>query len=181
MRRNVQLILLCEDRQQEAFARRFLKRAGWSKRQVRVDPLAQGRGAAEKRVREQFPAELSLYRSRCHHLQQALIVMLDGDNRGVKGRLAQLAEACESKGIAPRADDERVAIFVPTWNIEAWLAYLDGESVDENSDDYPRLDHQRDCQGHVNRLHQMCQQRVLRQPSPPSLDAACAEYRARLG
>jgi hypothetical protein len=29
-------------------------------------------------------------------------------------------------------------------------------------------------------LYAMCQQGTLRQPSPPSLEAACTEYRSRL-
>jgi len=80
MRRNVRLVLLCEDKQHDAFARRFLAKAGWSKRQIRALPLSQGRGAAEKRVRDQFPDELSEYRRRRDHIRQAVIVMLDGDN-----------------------------------------------------------------------------------------------------
>jgi len=180
MSRNVQLVLLCEDSRHETFARRFLKRAGWSTRRLRVEPLSQGRGSAEQRVRERFPIELSSYRSTRRYVDQALIVVVDGDNRGVSGRLRQLAEACQSKGVPPRKDAERVAVFVPTWNIETWLAYLDGESVDESRGDYPELARPRDCQRHVDRLHQMCEQGELRKPSPPSLEAACAEYRARL-
>jgi hypothetical protein len=175
------LVLVCEDRQHETFARRFLGTAGWSTRRLRVEIAPPGRGAAEHFVRERFPIELSSYRTKRHQTGQALIAMVDGDSRGVKGRLDQLSEACKAKGVPPRTDEERVAILVPTWNIETWLAYLDGGTIDENRDDYPRLDRPRDCQRHVDLLHQMCQQGSLRQPCPPSLDAACEEYRARLG
>jgi len=180
MSRNVLLVLLCEDRQHETFARRFLAAAGWPTRRLRVEVAPPGRGAADSFVRERFPIELSSYRARRHHLQQALIVMVDGDRKGVKGRLHQLSEVCKSKRIAPRADDERVAIFVPTWNIETWLAYLDGQSVDETRDDYPTLDRPRECQRHVNCLQEMCHRGTLRPPVPASLDAACEEYGAHL-
>ena len=180
MSRNVQLVMICEDRQHEVFARRFLDRAGWSTRRLRVEMAPPGRGSAEQFVRERFPVELLAYRSKHHQVGQAVIVLLDGDDQGVAARLRQLAGACESRGVQPRQGDERVGLFVPTWNIETWLAYLDGKTVDENRDDYPRLDRPRDCQRHVDCLHDMCKQGALRRPSPPSLDAACKEYRQRL-
>jgi len=178
MARNVQLVLLCEDTQQETFARRFLNKAGWSTRRMRVQRGQSG--SAEQFVRERYPMELSAYRSKAHQVDQALIVLIDGDNRGMAGRLDQLAAACEGENIELRKDGERVAIFVPTWRIETWFAYLDGTDIDETKSNYPRLDRPRDCQRHVNALYEMCHQGNLRQPAPQSLDAACEEYRERL-
>ena len=180
MSRRVQLVLLCEDRQHETFARRFLEKAGWPTRRLRVEIAPPGRGSAERFVRRRFPTELKAYRSNRHRVAEGLIVMLDGDNKGVKGRLDELIEACQSGGITPRQQDERVAVFIPTWRIETWLAYLSGSDVYESKSDYPRLDRPRDCQAHVNELYQMCQHGALRQPSPPSLNAACEEYQTRL-
>jgi hypothetical protein len=105
---------------------------------------------------------------------------MDGDDKGVDKRLKELVGACHAQNVVPRKDDDRVAIVVPTWNIEAWLAYLSGLDVDESKRDYPRLSRPRDCQPHVNRLYEMCQKGTLRHPAPPSLDAACTEYRTRL-
>ncbi len=180
MSRNVHFVLLCEDTQHDTFVRRFLDKLGWSTRRLRVVKAPPGRGAAEQFVREHFPVELSSYRSRRGQVGQALLVMLDGDDRGVKTRLDTLVEACRSKQIQPREDGDRVAIFVPTWRIETWFAYLDGESIDEGRDDYPRLRRPRDCQKYVDVLVHMCRERKLREPAPPSLVAACDEYRARL-
>ena len=180
MGRNVQLVLLCEDRQHETFVRRFLRRSGWSTRRLRVEMAPPGQGAAEQFVRNRFPVELSSYRSKRHQVDQALIVVLDGDNQGVEARVDGLAQACQSKGISPRGQDERVAILVPTWRIETWLAYLDGKAVEEGRKDYPRLARPSDCQRHVDCLHDMCRRGALRHPSPASLDAACQEYRQRL-
>jgi hypothetical protein len=107
---------------------------------------------------------------------QGLIVMRDGDAQGVDARIKELMAACQAQGVEPRKDDDTVAIFIPTWNIETWLAYLGGTDVDEGERNYPRLARPRDCQPLVNELHEMCQQGVLRQPAPPSLEAACIEY-----
>ncbi|MHC5057499.1 MAG: hypothetical protein ACYTKD_22725 [Planctomycetota bacterium] len=180
MSRNVQLVLVCEDQQHEVFVRRFLRRAGWDNRRLRVERVPPPRGSAESFVRERFPVELSAYRSRRNQVGQALIVMVDGDRQGVKARLGQFADACRSKGMQPRQGDERVAAFVPTWNIETWLAYLDGETVDEHRKDYPHLARRRDCQRHVDRLHEMCNRDALAPSPPASLEAACEEYRQRL-
>ena len=179
MRRQVQWILLCEDSQHETFARRFLEKAGWSTRRLRVEKAPKGRGSAVQFVRDRFPKELSAYRSNRNRVAQGLVVILDGDDRGVDGRCAELTAACESQGMSPRQVDEHIAIIVPTWNIETWLAYLSGANVDERKSDYSRLERPRDCQQHVDRLLEMCQKKALRQPAPISLDAACEEYQVR--
>jgi len=179
MSRNVQVVILCEDRQHEAFARRFLERTGKDIRVQRVEVSPKGRGAGEQFVRERFRKELAYYRARKHRVEQALIVLIDADGRDVAARMEQVESSCSSEGEGRRQADERVAIFVPARNIETWLAYLDGQTVNEG-DSYPRLKRERECQRHVDCLYDMCQRGALRQPSPPSLEAACAEYRLRL-
>jgi len=180
MSRTAQVVLLCEDRQHEVFARRFLKKIGWETRRLRVQLSPPGQGSAEQFVRKRFPHELGAYRSNRHRVAKALIVMIDGDAKGVSGRLRDLDDACHSEDIVPRTEHERVAVFVPTSNIETWLAYLAGESVDETRKDYARLGRERECQRHVDVLCAMCAQGSLRKPAPPSLVAACKEYRSRL-
>lgn len=180
MSRDVQIVLLCEDRQHEAFGRRFLEKAGWPMRRLRVEIAPPGRGAAEQFVRERFARELTAYRANRHRVAQGLVVLMDGDRGGVAGRLKELDDACDAQQVTRRQADDRVAIGIPTWSIETWFAYLSGSNIDENKRDYPRLQRPRDCQAHVNALHAMCQEGTLRAPSPPSLEAACNEYRTRL-
>ena len=83
--------------------------------------------------------------------------------------------------MAPPGNSERVMICVPTWNIETWIAYLNGEEVDENRSDYPRLLKARDCEPSVQNLVDMCHRRTLRAPFPPSLEAACFQYQRVIG
>jgi hypothetical protein len=151
---------------------------GWDTRTIRVEKAPAGRGAGEQFVRERFPRELKAHRSR--PVSQALVVMMDGDAGGVEIRLQQLAKACRDAGVTERAGHERVAFLIPTWNIETWLAYLDGEDVEEGKSDYPRLPQERECRRHVAALVQMCDAQKLREPSPESLQRACSEYRTRL-
>lgn len=179
-RRRVQYVLVCEDQQQEAFARRFLRKTGIvaDHHQLHVVRGPGGRGAADKFVQETYVTELAA--CRWPHVASVLLVLTDGDSIGVRARLGRLDEACRRRGVASRTPADSVAVFVPTWNIEAWLAYLDGETVDESRRDYPRLRRPRDCREHVGVLADMCQRGMLRQPAPGSLEAACEEYRTRL-
>jgi hypothetical protein len=151
---------------------------GWETRAIRVEKAPGGRGAGEQFVRERYPRELKAHRSR--PVSQALVVLIDGDSEGLSARLRQLDEACREADVAVRARHEAVAIFIPTWNIETWLAYLDGTAVDEGRANYTKLPRERECQRHVDGLVRMCREGELRRPSPPSLEAACGEYNQRL-
>ncbi len=147
-------------------------------RTIRVERAPGGRGAGEQFVRRRFPVELKAHRTR--PVSQVLVVLIDGDAKGTMARTQQLSQACREAGVRERTDADRVAIFIPTWNIETWLAYLAGDQVDESRSDYPRLPRERDCQEQVVALARMCREGRLRAPAPASLDAACGEYHARL-
>lgn len=178
MRKRIQIVLLCEDRQQRTFLLRFLRKARPSDQLLRVEMCPKTSGSAEQYVRDRFPRELAGQRS--SNVARALIVMLDGDRRGVQGRMAEIDNACRNANTDVRGPNEKVLVLVPTWRIETWLAYLDGETVDETRRDYPRLARPRDCDPHLDVLVEMCRKNRLRQPAPASLTAACAEYRNRL-
>lgn len=164
-----QITALCEDKQHAAFIRRFLKKQNKRNRPYTISKS--GAGAGDKFVRDKYPEQLDAVRK----YGGVLVVMIDGDKYSIGERLRQLDKACEQKGVPPRTPSDRVAVFVPGRNIETWLAYLDGERVNE-TDTYPRLQRERDCQRHVNVLAQMCAAKQLRLPAPPSLEAACREY-----
>ena len=176
MSRIANIIILCEDRQHEAFARRFLRRRDLTNRNIRVKMAPRGRGSAEQFVREQYPEEVQFYRSRQYRVSQALIVLIDADERD---RYRELSDALNTNSVPDRNDTERVAVFAPARNIETWLAYLAGQDVDEG-ERYSRLPRERACQQHVDTLVQMCDTGRLREPAPPSLQQACNEYGSRL-
>ena len=148
---------------------------GWPKA-LRARGGWENGGSAEQFVRERFARELRVHRTR--HVARVLVVMIDGDAEGVRRRMKYLDDACSEANIPPRKADEGVAVFVPTWNIETWLAWLGGETVDENRPDYPRLPKESQCDTQVAALVDTCRSRELRQPAPGSLVAACREYRS---
>ena len=169
----IQVILLCEDKQQKSFVYRFLKKKGLKIGNLRVNQTPLGTGSGEKYVRKLFTQELKYYRSR--RANAVFITMIDGDIIGINGRIQQLQQECEREQIAFRREDEAVMIAVPTRNIETWIHFLNGNEVD-GLKSYPKLDKPSDCQSAVDKLVEMCNNK---EPiiGCPSLDAACQEYR----
>lgn len=169
-------MLLCEDSQHEAFARRFLRQDGHDLRNLRILRARKGKGSAEQYVREQFPVELAALRRRAAE-NVALIVLIDGDQHGVASRKEALWSACADKGVARPDDNDRVVVSVPTWNIETWLAFLDRGNADEAQRDYPRLSRPRDCKPHADKLLDLCRTQTPAADLPPSLADTCTQYR----
>lgn len=177
--RRVKIVLLCEDSQQEAFARRFLEGMGWNTRELRVEKSPSASGSAEQWVRERFPVELKIYRQRKAKAASGLIVMIDADAREVQDRINEFEEACNATHVPYRTDDDAVAIAVPRRNIETWIHYLNGEQVGEE-EAYQKLEKERLCQPAVNNLVRLCKTTGLAEDAPASLLAACDEYRNKI-
>lgn len=76
MSQSVQVVILCEDVQHEAFARRFLESSGLDYGRIRVNKSPKGRGSGEQYVRETYHKELEYFRARKHRVNQTLIVLL---------------------------------------------------------------------------------------------------------
>ena len=178
-------MVLCEDKQQRVFIYRFLLKAGVESYEIiriRNAPPAKGSGAGW--VLDHYPDEIDAARKH----KFSLVVMIDGDNQGVEARLNQLAtrlnqrdRECRHRGFSPRTDADRVAVFVPTRNIETWLYFLDGgDNVDESAT-YPKKFHrcERKCQPMVDAFREMCLSGNLPDEAPSSLRAACEEYNKR--
>ena len=168
-----QVIALCEDKQHQVFVRRFMKPR--TNHPIRFVSAPVGEGAGEQFVRDQYPRQLRALRAAA--VNAVLVVMIDGDTAGLAERIRQLDEACRLSRIAARTDADRVVLLVPERNIETWLAYLNGATVDETTN-YRKLPKPGHCKEHVRALADMCARRELRQPAPQSLIAACGEYRS---
>jgi hypothetical protein len=175
MSSRVELVILCEDRQQESFVREFARAVhGRTLRHVRVLVQPRGEGSGEQWVRERLPREVRAVRGAAS--ATALVAITDTDSRE---RLRQLQHHCESQGIAWPRPGERVLVLLPCRNIETWLAYLAGETVaEERPSPYPRLARQSQCRPHVAELARMCRDGALREPAPDSLRQACVGYGA---
>jgi hypothetical protein len=172
MSKRVQVVILCEDDQQENFARTYLKSRG--KQLCYVVKCPAGKGDAARFVSARYPAELEARRRDSVH--RSLAVILDEDTLGVARRQKQLDDCCREEGIDPRRADDRVGIFIPARNIETWLRYLEGQEVNDTKDYSPRGSHKPiSCKFHIERLGQLCVAGALPEAAPPQLKAACGE------
>lgn len=174
--RSVEVVVLCEDRQQEYFIRRFLQKRGRERYDFRPVISPKGRGAGEQWVRERFPRELKAHRGQVGRRNTWLIVATDADTGSPDSRINDFARACSQAEVPFRQNHEKVAFVIPKRNIETWFAFLRGQMVNEVQN-YPKYELESDCRDDVIRLDEMCQRGKLEpQPPPPSLVVTCQEF-----
>ena len=177
--RRVQIVILCEDRQQEVFARYFLKKRGFQGlfRAIICPPGSQ---SGEQYVRAQYPVEVKAYRQNRYRVSIGLAVLNDADNSTLQDRLNQLIDALRENSQENRQSDEAIAILVPKRNIETWIHYLQGETVNE-VEEYSKFEkNEASCQSSVENLADRCRSQNLPEDAPPSLQTACGELQRLL-
>ncbi len=177
--RRVQIVILCEDRQQEVFARYFLKKRGFTGR-FRANICPPGSQSGEQYVRSQYPVEVKAYRQNRNRVSIGLVVLIDADTGTLQERLNQLGSVLDRDAQDKRESDEAIAIFVPKRNIETWIHYLQGETVNEE-DAYAKFEkNEAACKTYVENLADRCYAQDLPENAPRSLQAACGELQRLL-
>ena len=174
------IILLCEDKQHERFARAFLTK--WCsadlRRRIRLVPIPGGRGDAKQWICDQFPSEVKAYRAKANHLNTMLIVITDVDNRTLQQRVTSLDQSCRDCGVEVRRQDERIVFITPKWAIETWIMALNGQVLDENE----RIGAQKKKIAEplntamAENLADQCKQGRTEVAFPPSLEIACLDF-----
>ena len=175
MNRQTQIIILCEDRQQEVFARKYFEARGIPRRKITPIVCPSGKQAGEQYVRERYGAEVETFR-RKQRENRALVVVIDADTQAVTNRLKQLDQQLASDNQPPRLNHERIAIFIPKRNIEPWIAFARGEAVDEETL-YRKLAQESDCVPDVQRLATEICPKGLPANAPDSLHRGCEELK----
>lgn len=172
-KREVELVVLCEDQRHLRTVRRFLIKLGFEDRKIRPLPASAGKGSAEQYVRETYLTELQALRRQLRMGRHAaLVVVTDCDNLGVVDRRRQL------DAVAQRNAAEPVAFLLPKWSIETWILDLMGEAVDETE---PKKSMLRNGSYSTSQIVEAAWQRWLAhrqgdcQDSLPSLRAAASE------
>ncbi|MBF0184965.1 MAG: hypothetical protein HQM06_11330 [Magnetococcales bacterium] len=168
---SVTCVLLCEDQQTERFIKQYLLQSGWNHRDIRTVIRQHGKGAAEQWVRQSLPAELKAMRSKQNRV---LIVGTDADKMSVTSRIQTLIKECKVNNVAWIKPNERVLLIIPKRNIETWIAFLHGASVDEEKD----YQHHEclNCKPEIAQLKRMCQTNQWPPAPPSSLLSACSEF-----
>jgi hypothetical protein len=168
------LVILCEDRQQEVFARHFLVSCGVNPHRIYTDVCPSGQQAAEQYVRQKYPRSVISYRQIASHMAAGLVVLIDADRLTVVQRLKSMEDELTIAGVPSRSPEERIGIFIPKRNIETWIYYLKGTPVNED-DEYRHLQNAGECKPYVENLARSRHQ-PLPDEAPPSLVIACTNW-----
>ena len=129
----VRFVILCEDSDHKRFAEHFLKACGAHPRDLRSRVAPASRGDASRWVIQQYPNEVKIHRRKSANQDVALLIVIDGDNHSVSGRLREIDDGLDQAEQASRSGTERVCVWIPCRNIETWVYYLGGNSADETS------------------------------------------------
>jgi hypothetical protein len=177
--RRVQIVILGEDRQQEVFARSFLKKRGFTGL-FRAKICPKGSECGSDYVCTHYPEEVKAYRQKRNQVAIGLVVLIDADTGTLEARLNGLASALDEDEQENRRSNEAIAIFVPKRNIETWIHYLQGETVNEE-DAYAKFEkNEAVCKTAVEDLADHCYSQSLPEDAPRSLQAACGELQRLL-
>lgn len=126
-----QYTILCEDAQMRTFLVAFLKCQGINTHKISVVPIPAGVGCGEAHVRTGLTKELELLH-RNKHLRKTLLVCLDSDKYSYGERKQFLHKSYSDAFPGSDIDDEMMLIWIPKREIETWIAYFNGENVDED-------------------------------------------------
>ena len=177
--RRVQIVILCEDRQQEVFARYFLEKRGF-RGPFRPKICPPGSQAGEQYARTHYPEEVKAYRQNRNRVAIGLVVLIDADTGTLEARLNELASVLNKDKQEKRGSNEAIAIFVPKRNIETWIHYLQGETVNEEAVYAKFKNNEAVCKTAVEDLADRCYSQSLPEDAPRSLQAACGELQRLL-
>lgn len=130
--RIAKLLVLVEDANLRDVVTSYLKQLGHDTRNIRVEPLASGRGSGAQRVLENF-ARL-VRQCRRATTRSALVVGTDADQLSVEKRRDRLETALRSAGEDARSPSDPIALVIPKRNVETWIFHFDGQPVDEQTD-----------------------------------------------
>jgi hypothetical protein len=130
--RGVRFMVLVEDRRLERFVRECLYALGVHTREIRIVGYLAGRGSAKQWIDREYPIQVQAHRRKSSE-NIALVVGTDADEQTVQHRVQRLAEVLQEAGREARAAHERIALWIPRWNIETWLLFLNGQAVDEEA------------------------------------------------
>ena len=170
--------ILCEDKLQDVFVSHFLKKCGVRHRLCVVVPYpAGGKGSGEQHVRERYAKELKAFRSRA--ASTILIVVIDADNKTVQARHNELDSQATSAGLPVRESNEQIVHVIPKRHIETWLAYLDGNNVNETDEYKPQYQFtncESDAYPLIDKLADHCKNQDELIDAPDCLVQVCREY-----
>jgi hypothetical protein len=132
-----EIILLAEDVRQRKIIHRYLtKKRGYSHRCIRtINPeVLRGETAGLTFVRANYAEQVAALRTFRVHRSTVLVVVADADNETVEERIRDLDHRLVGANLSTRAREELIVLIVPRRNVETWMYFLAGNSVDETTE-----------------------------------------------
>ena len=123
---------------------------------------------------------MKAYRQKINQVAIGLVVLIDAETGTLEARLNKLASVLEEDEQKNRGPNEAIAIFVPKRNIETWIHYLQGETVNEEAVYAKFKNNEAVCKTAVEDLAAQCYSQSLPEDAPRSLQAACWELQRLL-
>ena len=170
------IVVLCEDKAHEVFARRFLKK-GWGiiNRHITIIDYPVGKSSGKKHVEDSLNKEATALRQR--HASSILIVMRDADEDSLEEAVRKL----ESRIQPPRGNSDPIVFVAPKWHIQTWIGFLAGEEIDESDKQtyenaYGTISKTKQAHQFVDKLADWCKRNKAPESLPNSLKTACAEF-----
>jgi len=120
------------------------------------------------------------YRQNRNRVAIGLVVLIDADTGTLEARLNELASVLDKDKQENRGSNEAIAIFVSKRNIETWIHYLQGETVNEEAVYAKFKNNEAVCKTAVEDLADRCSSQSLPEDAPRSLQAACGELQRLL-
>lgn len=127
-----EVIILCEDIDQERFIREYLICCGLDDRKIKDFGNPKGKTIKNNNalIVKHYPELIKSYRSR-NYRNIAVVVMIDADEDSLDDRMRSLNialdETAGNLNKDPRFSNEKIAIFVPARNIETWFHYINSD------------------------------------------------------
>jgi hypothetical protein len=166
------LHVLCEDDLHQRFVERLADRWSIGPRQRRINAAPKARGSASQYVLAHYVAAVEGWRAESHDANVGLLVVVDGDERGVAARRQQLAQALRDAQMDPIGPSDPVAVMVPTWHVETWIAWLCGHRPIDERTRYKPDDVAGGAVGRLIRSGDYSPQRAADAWTPPASDEA---------
>ena len=137
--KGIRITLLVEDEMIERFARRVLEALGYATREMFFLPYPIGKGSNKQWLNQNYAKQVKIFRSKANNQKIALLVATDADEMQVLARRRSLEEVLQTADPNARNEKERIALWIPRWNIETWVLALSGEAVNEDKNEKTRV------------------------------------------
>lgn len=132
-----QIVILAEDVRQRKIIHRYLtKKRGYSHRCIRsINPqVLKGETAGLTFVRANYAMQVAALRAYLALRSTALVVVADADHETIEERILDLDNRLRGANQTARKNEEPIILIVPRRNVETWMYFLNGNSVDETTD-----------------------------------------------